>query len=276
MAIKVYKKTTPSRRLMSTLVNPDLSKDRPLKSLTKGNVKGHRAGGKKLTTRHKGGGHKRLFRKVDFKRNKEGVVGRVVSIEYDPNRTADISLVNYSDGDKRYILSPIGLKVDAKVESGPKAPVRVGNSMPLSRIPVGTQIHNLELVPKGGAKLVRSAGTFAVISSKEGSYANVKLPSGEVRRIHIDAYATIGQLGNLELKNVKLGKAGRSRHKNIRPTVRGVAQNPVDHPHGGGEGKSGIGMPSPKSKWGKKTLGKKTRNRRNFSNRYIVTKRNTK
>ncbi len=276
MPIKVYKKTTPGRRLMSTLVNPDLSKIRPLKSLTKGNVKGHRAGGKKLTTRHKGGGHKRLFRKVDFKRNKEGVLGRVVSIEYDPNRTADISLINYSDGDKRYILSPIGLKVDAKVESGPKAPVRVGNSMPLSKIPVGTQIHNLELVPKGGAKLVRSAGTFAVISSKEGSYANVKLPSGEVRRIHIDAYATIGQLGNLELKNVKLGKAGRSRHKNIRPTVRGVAQNPVDHPHGGGEGKSGIGMPSPKSKWGKKTLGKKTRNRRNFSNRYIVTKRNSK
>ncbi len=276
MAIKIYKKTTPGSRLKSTLVNEDLSKDRPERSLTKGKVKGHRAGGKRLTTRHKGGGHKRLFRKVDFKRNKSGVTGRVVSIEYDPNRTADISLVNYSDGDKRYILSPVGLKVDAIVESGPKAAVRVGNSLPLSKIPVGTQIHNIELEPKGGAKMVRSAGTFAVISSKEGSYANVKLPSGEVRRIHIDAYATIGQLGNLDLKNVKLGKAGRSRHKNIRPTVRGVAQNPVDHPHGGGEGKSGIGMPSPKSKWGKKTLGKKTRNRRNFSNKYIVTKRSKK
>lgn len=276
MAVKVYKKTTPGSRFKSTLVNPDLGKNNPLKSLTRGKVKSHRAGGKKLTTRHKGGGHKRLFRKIDFKRNKAGITGRVVSIEYDPNRTSDISLVNYTDGEKRYILSPIGLKVNAQVESGPKAAIRVGNSLPLSKIPVGTQIHNIELTPGSGAKLVRSAGVFAVISSKEGKYANVKLPSSEVRRIHIDAYATIGQLGNLDLKNIKLGKAGRSRHKNIRPTVRGVAQNPIDHPHGGGEGKSGIGMPSPKSKWGKKTLGKKTRSRRNFSNRYIVTKRNKK
>ncbi len=276
MAIKVYKKTTAGSRFKSTIINPDLTNSRPEKSLTKGKAKQHRAGGKKLTTRHKGGGHKRLFRKIDFKRNKAGVAGKVVSIEYDPNRTADISLVNYSDGEKRYILSPIGLKVNSKVESGPKAAIKVGNSLPLAKIPVGTQIHNIEIHPRSGAKLVRSAGTFAIISSKEGSYANIKLPSGEVRRIHVDCYATIGQLGNLDLKNVKLGKAGRSRHKNIRPSVRGVAQNPIDHPHGGGEGKSGIGMPSPKSKWGKKTLGKKTRSRRKFTDRYIVTRRNKK
>ncbi len=276
MAIKVYKKTTPGSRFKSTIINPDLTGAKPEKSLTKGKVKQHRAGGKKLTTRHKGGGHKRLYRKIDFKRNKDGVAGKVVTIEYDPNRTADISLVNYSDGEKRYILSPIGLKVNSKVDSGPKAAIKVGNSLPLAKIPVGTQIHNIEIHSRSGAKLVRSAGTFAIISSKEGSYANVKLPSGEVRRIHIDCYATIGQLGNLDLKNVKLGKAGRSRHKNIRPSVRGVAQNPIDHPHGGGEGKSGIGMPSPKSKWGKKTLGKKTRSRRKFTDRYIVTRRNKK
>lgn len=276
MAIKIYKKTTPGSRLKSTIVNPDLTKTRPEKTLSRGKVKGHRAGGKKLTTRHKGGGHKRLYRDVDFKRTKHGISARVKTLEYDPNRTADIALVSYADGEKRYILSPIGLKVDAKVESGPKAAIKVGNSLPIFKIPIGTQIHNIELLPGSGAKMVRSAGTFAVISSKEGSYANIKLPSGEVRRVHIDAYATIGQLGNVDLKNIKLGKAGRSRHKNIRPTVRGVAQNPIDHPHGGGEGKSGIGMPSPKSKWGKKTLGKKTRTKRKFSNRYIVTKRNNK
>jgi large subunit ribosomal protein L2 len=230
-------------------------------------TKGH------VAVRHQGGRHKRFYRLIDWLRNKDGVVARVHSIEYDPNRTASVALLVDSDGEKRYILAPEGLKVGQELVSGETADIRVGNALPLSRIPIGTLVHNLELKPGQGAKIVRSAGASATLLSKDAGSAHVKLPSGEVRLFLDTCKATIGQIGNIDSKNEKIGKAGRSRHMGIRPTVRGVAQNPRSHPHGGGEGRSGIGLPSPKSPWGKKTLGLKTRKKNKYSNASILQRR---
>lgn len=227
----------------------------------------------KISVRHQGGGEKRYFRKIDFKRDKRGIEAKVAVIEYDPNRGANIALLNYVDGEKRYILAPLGLKVGDKVLSGENVEIKVGNSMPLAKIPIGTQIHNIELTPGKGGQIVRGAGTTATILAREEKYVQVKLPSGEIRRIRKECFATIGQVGNVERKTKKWGKAGRRRHMGIRPTVRGVVQNPRSHPHGGGEGRSGIGMPSPKSPWGKKTFGKRTRKRKKHSDKYIVKRR---
>ncbi|KPJ70734.1 50S ribosomal protein L2 [Microgenomates bacterium DG_75] len=227
----------------------------------------------KITTRHRGGRQKRFLRKIDFKRDKREMEAQVVSLEYAPNRNADIALLHYPDGEKRYILAPVGLKVGDKVIAGEKVDFKVGNALPLKRIPVGTVIHNIELTPGKGGQIVRGAGTGATIASKEGGYAVVKLPSGEQRMIKEVCYATIGQVSKPELKTKKLGKAGVKRHMGIRPSVRGVAMHPGAHPHGGGEGRSGIGMPSPKSPWGKKTLGKKTRRPKKYSDKLIVKER---
>ncbi len=227
----------------------------------------------KVTVRHQGGGEKRFLREVDFKRDKHDVVGTVVSFEYDPNRNAQLALINYIDGEKRYILAPQGLKIGDKISSGEKAEIKIGNTLPLKKIPVGTIIHNLELKPRRGGQIVRGAGTGAVIKGREGKFVIVKLPSGEARKISLECFATIGQVGNVEIKTKKIGKAGRKRHMGIRPTVRGVAQHPDSHPHGGGEGRSGIGMSSPKSPWGKKTLGKKTRKRKKYSDKLIIKRR---
>ncbi|HUS60410.1 MAG TPA: 50S ribosomal protein L2 [Nevskiaceae bacterium] len=226
-----------------------------------------------ITVRHQGGRQKRFLRRIDFVRNKHDIKARVVSIEYDPNRTADIALLVYKDGEKRYILAPKDLKVGDWLVSGKKAEPKVGNALPLKKIPVGTLVHNIELAPGKGGQLARGAGTGAVVQAKESGFANLKLPSGEVRRIPLACFATIGQLSRAELKTEKIGKAGRKRHMGIRPTVRGVAQHPGSHPHGGGEGKSGIGMPSPKSPWGKKTLGKKTRKKKKYSDKLILKRR---
>ena len=228
----------------------------------------------KVTVRHQGGRHKRYLREIDFKRNKRGISARVVSIEYDPNRGAQIALLFYVDGEKRYILAPEGLKIGDEIQAGEKSEIRPGNALSLKEIPLGTVVHNLEIRPGKGGQIVRGAGTGAILMNKEEKYALLKLPSGEQKKIGLDCYATVGQLGNIERKNRVLGKAGRKRHLGIRPTVRGVAQNPHSHPHGGGEGRSGIGMPSPKSPWGKKTLGKKTRKRVKYSNKLIVQRRN--
>lgn len=228
-----------------------------------------------VSMRHQGGQHKRFLRAIDFKRDKFGIVGKVVSIEYDPNRTCDIALVQYTDGDKRYILAPVGLKINAKIVSGEKADPKLGNALPLALIPVGAIIHNIELTPGKGGQMARSAGTGAILSAKEGEFVHLKLPSGELRKIRARGMATIGQLGNVDQKNEQLGKAGRSRNKGIRPTVRGVAQNPRSHPHGGGEGRSGIGMPSPKTYAGRKAVGK-TRNKKKHSNKYILQRRKGK
>lgn len=226
-----------------------------------------------ITVRHQGGRHKRYYRMIDFKRDKREMVGKVAAIEYDPNRTVRIALLHYPDGEKRYILAPQGLLVGNTVVASEQAEITVGNAVPLKRVPVGTVIHNVELVPGNGGQLIRSAGVGAAVLSKEGGFANVKLPSGEIRRIPDTAYATIGQLGNMDWQHQVIGKAGRKRHMGIRPAVRGVAMSPRDHPHGGGEGRSGIGMPSPKSPWGKKTLGKRTRPRRKYSDRFIISRR---
>lgn len=246
----------------------------PLKKLRKIRVqKAGRDRTGKISVRHQGGGEKRFIRKIDFKRNKRNIEARVAAIEYDPNRGADIALLNYIDGEKRYILAPLGLKVGDKVLSGEKVEAKTGNSLPLAKIPVGEKIHNLELTAGRGGQIVRGAGTSATILAKEKDYVQIKLPSKEIRRIRKECYATIGQVGNVERKTRKLGKAGKKRHLGIRPTVRGVAQHPDSHPHGGGEGRSGIGMPSPKSPWGKKTLGKRTRKRKKKSDKYIVKRR---
>lgn len=237
------------------------------KKITGRDAQGH------VSVRHRGGAQKRKLREIDWKRNKRGITGIVSAIEYDPNRTADIALVVYTDGEKRYILAPEGLKVGDKVIADEKAEIEVGNYLPLSAIPVGMPIHNIELTPGKGGQIVRSAGSSAAILSKENGFATVKLPSGELHKILINSWAAIGQVGNVDLKLRIIGKAGRKRHMGIRPTVRGVAQNPSSHPHGGGEGRSGIGMPSPKSPWGKKTLGKKTRRKRKWSNQYIIKRR---
>ncbi|MGJ9384551.1 50S ribosomal protein L2 [Salipaludibacillus neizhouensis] len=274
MAIKKYKPTTPGRRGMTTLDFQELTTDRPEKSLL-APVK--RNGGRnnqgRLTVRHQGGGHKRQYRIMDFKRDKDGIPGRVATIEYDPNRTANIALINYADGEKRYIIAPKNLKVGTVILSGKDADIKIGNALQLQDIPVGTIIHNIELRPGKGGQLVRSAGAEAQVLGKEGKYVLVRLRSSETRLILATCRATIGQVGNVEHELVNVGKAGRSRWKGIRPTVRGSVMNPVDHPHGGGEGRAPIGRKSPMSPWGKPTLGYKTRNKNKDTDKYIVRRR---
>lgn len=273
MGFKRYKPVTPGRRNRLDIsaeflvVQPEKKLLTILPKHSGRNVTG------KITVRHRGGRQKRFLRKIDFKRDKRGIKARVVSIEYDPNRSANIALLYYQDGEKRYILAPKGLKIDRLVEAGEKADLKDGNALPLKKIPLGMPIHNLELIPGKGGQVVRGAGTSALIQSKEKGMATIKLPSGELRRINLGCYATLGQVGNIHVKDVKLGKAGRKRLLGFRPSVRGVAMHPGAHPHGGGEGRSGIGMPSPKSPWGKKTLGKKTRKKKKYSDKYIVKDR---
>lgn len=276
MAVKKYKPVTPGMRDRTGYTFEEITKTSPERSLTK--IRRRRGGRNmygRITVRHRGGGHKRRMRVVDFKRNKRDIPARVAAIEYDPNRTARLALLYYVDGEKRYILAPVGLKVGDTIVSGPHADIRPGNSLPISNIPVGTMVHNIELKEGRGGQMVRSAGGAAQLLAKEGDYAHIRLPSGEVRRVRQVCYATIGQVGNLDHGNIKLGKAGRKRHRGIRPTVRGSAMSPRDHPHGGGEGRSPIGMPSPKSPWGKKTLGKKTRHNKQ-TDKYIVRRRSKK
>jgi large subunit ribosomal protein L2 len=274
VGIKKYRPTSPGRRFMSVSTFEEITTDKPEKSLL---APLHKRAGRnnqgKITVRHQGGGHKRQYRIIDFKRNKDGIPARVATIEYDPNRSARIALLNYADGEKRYIIAPHGLKVGDVVLSGENVDIRVGNALPLSAIPVGTVIHNIELQPGKGAQLARAAGASAQLMAKEGKYAHVRLTSGEVRLIRVECRATIGQVGNLDHENVNIGKAGRSRHMGIRPTVRGVVMNPVDHPHGGGEGRAPVGRKSPMSPWGKPTLGKKTRKKNNPTDKYIVRRR---
>jgi len=229
-----------------------------------------------VAVRHQGGRHKRFYRDIDWMRGKDGIVGVVSSIEYDPNRSSDVALITYRDGEKRYIIAPLGLAVGAEVESGDSVDIKVGNALPLLSMPIGTVVHNLEIKPGSGAQMVRSAGTGAVVLAKDGNIIQIKLPSGEIRIFDGSCKATVGQIGNIERKNRVIGKAGRSRHMGIRPTVRGVAQNPRSHPHGGGEGRSGIGLPSPKSPWGKHTLGKRTRKRVKYSDHFIVSRKRSK
>ena len=274
MSIKKYKATSNGTRNMSGLDFSEITTDTPEKSLLRALPK--RAGRNnqgRITTRHHGGGHKRQYRLIDFKRNKDGIPGRVATIEYDPNRTSNIALINYADGEKRYILAPRGLEVGMEVQSGEGADIKVGNALPLGNIPVGTVVHNIELKPGHGGQLARSAGADAQVLGREGKYTLVRLASGEVRLILTTCRATIGQVGNHEHELVRIGKAGRSRWLGKRPTVRGSAMNPVDHPHGGGEGRTPIGRPSPVSPWGKPTLGKKTRKKSKSSSQYIVRER---
>lgn len=274
MAIKGYKPTSPARRQMTVSTFEEITKKTPEKSLTI-NLKtsaGRNAHGR-ITSRHRGGGVKRRYRIIDFRRNKDGIPARVASIEYDPYRTAYIALLNYVDGEKRYILAPVGLNVGDKVLSGEEADIKIGNALKLKDIPVGTTIHNVELTPGRGGQLARSAGAEAQLMAKEGKYAQIKLPSGEVRMVSLECKATIGQVGNISHELITLGKAGKSRYLGRRPHVRGSAMNPVDHPHGGGEGRTPIGRPSPMSPWGKKTLGLKTRKRSKKSNDYIIRRR---
>lgn len=277
MGIKKYKPTSPGLRGMTTLTNEDITRNKPEKSLLRPLKKnsGRNMHGR-ITVRHRGGGSKRKYRVIDFKRNKDGIQARVYSIEYDPNRTANIALLVYKDGEKRYILAPVGLKVGDILESGENADIKVGNALPIVNIPVGTLIHNIELQPGKGGQLVRSAGNVAQLMAKEGKYAQVRLPSGEVRMVLINCKATIGQVGNIDHENVTIGKAGRKRWMGRRPKVRGVVMNPVDHPHGGGEGKSPIGRPSPVTPWGKPTLGYKTRKKKNRTDKFIIKRRNQK
>ncbi|WLR50964.1 50S ribosomal protein L2 [Bacillus tianshenii] len=274
MALKKYKPTTNGRRGMSVSDFAEITTDQPEKSLL---APLHKKGGRnnqgKLTVRHQGGGHKRKYRIIDFKRDKDGIPGRVATIEYDPNRTANIALINYVDGEKRYILAPKGLEVGMEIVSGSEADIKIGNALQLKDIPVGTVIHNIELKPGRGGQLARSAGASAQVLGKEGKYVLVRLTSGEVRLILATCRATIGQVGNLEQELINIGKAGRSRWLGKRPTVRGSVMNPNDHPHGGGEGRAPIGRKSPMSPWGKPTLGFKTRKRNKASDKYIVRRR---
>ncbi len=277
MAIRVYKPTSPARRFMSVLTFEEVTKTTPEKSLVE--IKKNKAGRNKqgkITVRHQGGGNKQKYRIIDFKRNKDGIPAKVASIEYDPNRTAFIALLNYADGEKRYILAPIDLKVGDTVVSGAEADIKPGNALPIRNIPLGTLIHNVEIVPGRGGQLVRSAGDAAQLMAKEGKNAQVRLPSGEVRLVSMDSKATIGTVGNVDHSNVRVGKAGRTRHMGIRPSVRGVVMNPCDHPHGGGEGKSPIGRPGPVTPWGKPALGYKTRKTKNVNDKFIVRRRNGK
>ena len=277
MAIKKYNPTTPGLRGMTVSTFEEITCDTPEKSLTVTlkkhagrNVRG------KITVRHRGGGYRPKYRIIDFKRDKDGVPGTVATIEYDPNRTANIALINYADGEKRYIIAPNKLNVGDVIESGAEADIKVGNALPLANIPVGTIIHNVELKPGKGGQMVRSAGNGAQLMAKEGAFAQVRLPSGEVRKVHMGCRATVGEVGNLDHQNIQIGKAGRKRHMGIRPTVRGSVMNPNDHPHGGGEGKAGIGRVSPVTPWGKPALGYKTRKKKKASDKYIVKRRNEK
>lgn len=275
MAIKIYKPTTPSRRNMTGYSFDEITKDKPERSLIvlrKAHAGRNNYG--RITVRHQGGGQRQYIRLVDFKRNKLNIPARVAAIEYDPNRTARLALLVYADGEKRYIIAPLGLKVDDTVLSGPNAEIRPGNCLPISSIPVGTMVHNIELYQGKGGQLVRSAGTSAQLLGKEGDYAQIRMPSGEVRLIRQMCYATIGQVGNTDHSNIKLGKAGRKRRMGIRPTVRGTAMSPRDHPHGGGEGRQPTGMPGPKTPWGKPTRGYKTR-RNKRTTQFIVRRRNS-
>lgn len=276
MAVKKYKPITPGQRGMTGYSFEEITRSKPERSLV---APLRKRGGRNLygriTVRHRGGGHRRHIRIVDFKRDKRGIPATVAAIEYDPNRTARLALLHYVDGEKRYIIAPLGVRVGESIMAGPEAEIRPGNSLPISSIPVGTMVHNIEIYAGRGGQMVRAAGGSAQLLAKEGDYAQIRLPSGEVRLIRQQCYATIGQIGNTDHSNIKLGKAGRKRHMGIRPTVRGSAMSPRDHPHGGGEGRQSIGMPSPKSPWGKPTLGKKTR-RNKRTEKYIVRRRGKK
>lgn len=278
MSIKTYRPTTPSRRHMTGSgfegVDTHAAPEKSLVEVLKKN--GGRNNNGRITVRHQGGGSRRKFRVIDFKRNKLDVPGTVLRLEYDPNRSAFIALIEYQDGERRYILAPVGLKAGDTIFSGKSADIIPGNALPLANIPVGTVIHNIEIYPGKGAQLVRSAGVEAQLMAKEGGMATIRLPSGEYRKVRIDCMATIGQVGNIDHGNIHIGKAGRKRHMGVRPTVRGSAMNPVDHPHGGGEGKAPIGHPGPLTPWGKPALGYKTRNSKKQSNKFIVKRRNAK
>jgi len=273
MAVKKYKPTTPGQRGMTGYMFEEITKSTPERSLT---MTKRRHGGRnsygRVTVRHRGGGHRRFIRIVDFKRDKRDIPAKVAAIEYDPNRTARLALLNYPDGEKRYIVAPLGLKVGDTVVAGPQAEIRPGNSLPLANIPVGTMVHNIELKEGKGGQLVRSAGGSAQLLAREGEHAQIRLPSGEVRLVRQTCYATIGQVGNLDHSNIKLGKAGRKRHLGVRPTVRGYAMSPRDHPHGGGEGRQPTGMPGPKTPWGKPARGYRTRNNKQ-TDKFIVRRR---
>lgn len=275
MGIKSFRPTSPGIRQMTMHTFEEITKVAPEKSLLQRlTSKAGRNVYGRITMRHQGGGHKRMYRLIDFKRNEfDGMTGKVMSIEYDPNRTSRIALIQYPNGVKRYILAPVGLNVGGAIVSGTDADIKVGNTLPLANIPVGTLVHNIELRPGRGGQLVRSAGASAQIMAKEGGFALLRLPSGEQRKVHVACRATVGQVGNLEHENIVIGKAGRKRHLGIRPTVRGSVMNPVDHPHGGGEGRSPIGRPGPVTPWGKPTLGYKTRKKKNKSDQYIVSRR---
>lgn len=275
MAVKIYKPVTPGQRHKTSYTFEEITKSTPERSLTviRKSHSGRNSYGR-VTVRHRGGGERRKIRLVDFKRDKRGVPAVVAAIEYDPNRTARLALLFYKDGEKRYILAPVGLRVGDTIETGPGSEIRPGNSLPISDIPLGTMIHNVEMAEGRGGQLVRAAGAAAQLLAKEGGYAQVRLPSGEVRLVRQVCYATVGQVGNLEHSNVKLGKAGRKRHMGIRPAVRGTAMSPRDHPHGGGEGRQPVGMPGPKTPWGKPALGYKTR-RNKRTDKYIVRRRKT-
>ncbi|WP_409228985.1 50S ribosomal protein L2 [Gudongella sp. SC589] len=274
MSIRKFKPTSPARRQMSVSTFEEITKKEPEKSLVVSlNKNSGRNSQGRITIRHRGGGAKKKYRIIDFKRNKDGIPGKVAAIEYDPNRSANIALIHYVDGEKRYILAPYKIKVGDVIESGENADIKIGNALQLKHIPVGTTVHNVELKPGKGAQLVRSAGAEAQLMAKEGKYAQLKLPSGEFRLVSVECRATIGQVGNLDHELITIGKAGRSRHMGIRPTVRGSAMNPVDHPHGGGEGRAPIGMPAPSTPWGKPALGYKTRKKNKKSDKYIVRRR---
>ena len=277
MGIKKYKPTSPGRRNMSVNTYDEVTKHEPEKSLlTKVKKNGGRNVYGRITVRHKGGGAKRKYRIIDFKRDKYGVPGKVVGIEYDPNRTANIALIQYVDGENRYILAPLRLQPGMTVISSEDADIKVGNCLPLANIPVGTYVHNIEFKPGKGGQMARSAGSSAQLMAKENNYATLRLPSGEMRMVRLECHATIGVVGNLDHQNVRIGKAGRKRHMGIRPTVRGSVMNPNDHPHGGGEGRAPVGRPGPVTPWGKPALGYKTRKKRKQSDKLIVRRRNAK
>jgi len=275
MAIKKYKPTSPARRLMTVSAYEEITTDKPERSLVEIKKKtGGRNSTGRITVRHIGGGNKRKYRIIDFKRDKDNIPAKVASIEYDPNRSANVALLHYVDGEKRYILAPLGLNKGDTVISGKDADIKVGNALPLENIPVGTLVHNIELHPGKGGQLARSAGMAAQLMAKEGKYATLRLPSGEMRYVPIVCKATVGQVGNLDHKIIRIGKAGKTRHMGIRPTVRGSVMNPVDHPHGGGEGRSPVGMPSPVTPWGKPTLGYKTRKKKKVTSKFIIKRIN--
>lgn len=277
MAIKKYKPTSPARRFMTVSAYEEITSTTPERSLL---VSLNKSGGRnsmgRITVRHIGGGNRNKYRIIDYKRNKDGIPAKVASIEYDPNRSANIALLHYADGEKKYILAPLGLNVGDVLESGEHVDIKVGNALPLSAIPVGTMIHNIELQPGNGGIIARAAGNAAQLMAKEGKYAIVRMPSGEMRYVLINCRATVGQVGNLDHEIVRVGKAGKTRHMGVRPTVRGVVMNPNDHPHGGGEGKSPVGHPGPMTPWGKPAMGLKTRKTKNRTNKYIFKHRNAK